>query len=347
MFLRNAWYVAAWSSEVNDQLFTRRILDTPILLYRKTDGGIAAITDRCPHRFAPLHMGKRRGDVIQCGYHGLCFDATGTCIENPVGNKLIPKAAKVASFPVVERDQLIWVWMGEVEQADTALIPNFGILSSPDWVHGTGGYLHADCHYELMVDNLMDLSHVNFLHPAFGNETMLASKSDVVDEGRKIHANLWMPNTDVPAFMRDSFVDQPRIDQWLDMQWTAPSALLLSFGGTTPGQAREAGIQGWAGHILTPETDRSTHYFFSMSRQGKGAEEAVALGFATQLRVFGTEDKPMVQACQDSMGDAEFWSLKPVLLSNDVAAVRVRRRLAELVKQERAAGVSTSPMSTV
>src|SRR6202140_4848505 len=80
-YLRNAWYVAAWSDGLGDgQLVPRTIMDEPIVLYRKADGGVAAIGDRCAHRFAPLSMGKIvHGDRIQCPYHGLEYDGSGAC----------------------------------------------------------------------------------------------------------------------------------------------------------------------------------------------------------------------------------------------------------------------------
>jgi phenylpropionate dioxygenase-like ring-hydroxylating dioxygenase large terminal subunit len=98
-YLRNAWYVAAWSDEVGDgQLVPRTIMDEPIVLYRKADGAMAAIEDRCAHRFAPLSMGKIvGGDRIQCPYHGLEYDGSGACVRNPHGTRNIPPRARVKS----------------------------------------------------------------------------------------------------------------------------------------------------------------------------------------------------------------------------------------------------------
>src|SRR5215471_19764047 len=114
-YLRNAWYVAAWSDNLADgQLLSRTILKEPIVLFRKSDGHIAALQDRCPHRFAPLHMGKIvGGDRVQCPYHGLEFDSSGACVLNPHGTKNIPPRARVGSYPVTEKHKAIWIWMGE------------------------------------------------------------------------------------------------------------------------------------------------------------------------------------------------------------------------------------------
>ena len=114
-YLRNAWYVAAWSDNLADgQLLSRTILKEPIVLFRKSDGHIAALQDRCPHRFAPLHMGKIvGGDRVQCPYHGLEFDSSGSCVLNPHGTKNIPPRARVRSYPVTEKHKAIWIWTGE------------------------------------------------------------------------------------------------------------------------------------------------------------------------------------------------------------------------------------------
>src|SRR5260370_11583536 len=114
-YLRNAWDVAGWSDNLADgQLLSRTILKEPIVLFRKSDGHIAALQDRCPHRFAPLHMGKIvGGDRVQCPYHGLEFDASGACVLNPHGTKNIPPRARVRSYPVTEKHKAIWIWMGE------------------------------------------------------------------------------------------------------------------------------------------------------------------------------------------------------------------------------------------
>ena len=114
-YLRNAWYVAAWSDDLADGgVLGRTILKEPVVLYRKADGNVAALQDRCPHRFAPLSMGKvLNGDRIQCPYHGLEFNSSGTCVLNPHGTKNIPPRARVRSYPVTEKHKAIWIWMGE------------------------------------------------------------------------------------------------------------------------------------------------------------------------------------------------------------------------------------------
>jgi len=128
-FLRNAWYVAAWSEELSERaLLARTLLEEPVVLFRTRDGTPAALFDRCPHRFAPLSRGKLRDDSIQCGYHGLCFDRTGACSHNPYNPGHAPPRARVRGYPLLERQGIVWIWMGDPDRVDTSLAPDFRIL---------------------------------------------------------------------------------------------------------------------------------------------------------------------------------------------------------------------------
>src|SRR5438270_4285835 len=107
MLLRNAWYIAAWADEVKAEPLPRRICNDLIVLFREPSGAVAALADRCCHRAAPLHMGSVVENGIQCGYHGLVFDASGRCVRIP-GQSRIPEDARVRSYPLVEKNQLVW-----------------------------------------------------------------------------------------------------------------------------------------------------------------------------------------------------------------------------------------------
>ena len=98
-FIQNIWYAAGWANELADNLVPRTLLREPVVLYRTEGGKAVALADRCAHRFVPLSRGKRKGDIIECGYHGLCFDASGACVFNPHGDHTIPRAARVRAIP--------------------------------------------------------------------------------------------------------------------------------------------------------------------------------------------------------------------------------------------------------
>ena len=162
MFLRNHWYVAAWSDELGTDPLAVKMLNEDIVLYRKRDGAPVALEDRCAHRRLPLSQGKLVGDTIECGYHGLTYDCSGMCIKIP-GQARWPKNLAVKSYPVVERHRFVYVWMGDVEDADENLIVDFPRFSDPDW-GVTKIHLDIKANYLLIIDNLLELSHVAYLH---------------------------------------------------------------------------------------------------------------------------------------------------------------------------------------
>jgi len=163
IFLRNAWYVAAWNHELIDgKKLARTILEQPIVIYRGASGQVVALDDRCCHRAAPLSMGRIEGDDIRCMYHGMKFDPAGKCIQIP-GQEMIPPKLGVRSYPVVERYNLIWIWTGDAERADPGLIVDYPPLSDPKW-RGLPGYMHYKANWLLIVDNLSDFAHLAFVH---------------------------------------------------------------------------------------------------------------------------------------------------------------------------------------
>lgn len=334
-FPLNAWYMAAWSSEVSDGLFARRLLDRPVLLFRDKDGSAVAFDDRCPHRFAPLSRGCKTARGIQCAYHGLTFDSDGVCVHNPVGNGHIPAGTAVRNYPLVERDRILWIWMGDAGLANQSLIPDMSLVpEAGTGHHNIGNYLHVRCNYLLEIDNLMDLSHVNFLHlGTLGNESMRAASVKVTEDGGTIRADLWMPGT-ICGF--GPMTGQP-CDQWNNIVWMSPASMLLEFGAVEPGAAAVQDPNLYAFHIVTPETERTTHYFFgtsgSFSEEDAGMAEAIR---EAQINAFLTEDNPMIEAVAEAMGDDDFWALRPAILPSDSAPIRIRRRLAQMCRQENA-----------
>ncbi|HWT35117.1 MAG TPA: Rieske 2Fe-2S domain-containing protein, partial [Paraburkholderia sp.] len=155
MFLRNAWYVAAWDAEVTRALMSVTILGEPVVLYRREDGAPVALEDACPHRKLPLSMGRLIGDHVECGYHGLTFDCEGACVRAP-GSPRIPPGAKVRSYPLAERYGLLWIWMGHAEEADPSTIVQIDEWGDPAWGVNRGDAMTVACHYLYVTDNLLD-----------------------------------------------------------------------------------------------------------------------------------------------------------------------------------------------
>ncbi len=334
--LRNTWYAAGWSHSIGQDLVSRTILGQPIVFYRKANGEPVALLDQCPHRFAPLSMGHRIGDDVECLYHGLKFDCLGVCVENPHGDKRIPAAAKVQRFPVVERHGLLWIWGGDESRADPATIPDFGHLVSPK-LKTIGGEMTQEAHYELVVDNLMDLSHVNYLHTPYQKiDGFLTAKHEIEQHGMSVASRRTLPNTRAPQSFRP-FLDDPDgpVDYWLDIIWRAPSCCQLETGVVPVGRPREEGVVRIGTHIVTPVSETKATYFYASSRNYR-LDDPMADEETTRWQQIGfhEQDKPMIEAVQTRMGSSDLLAQKPILLATDAAAIRVRRMLKAMIMEE-------------
>lgn len=336
-FVRNLWYVAAFADEVGRTLFARTICDEPVLLYRREDGEAVAIGNRCPHRFAPLDMGKLIDDNVQCGYHGLVFGPDGQGISNPHGNGHLPAACKVPSYPVRERYGLIWLWLGDEDRIDEDLIPDFSCLVDDEHFATVKGVITMAANYELITDNLVDLSHVEFVHEGIlGSEAIKRGKHTVKQRGLTVQSDRWCPEGLAPPAWDMMFGNYGKpVDHWLNMRWDPPAHMLLDVGITPAGKDRHEGIWVYGTDIITPETETTSHYFWGVSRAYDLDKPEAGEAWAHAIEgAFAGQDKPMLEAVQRMMGSASFESLKPVMIEPDTGALRCRRILANLRKSK-------------
>jgi vanillate O-demethylase monooxygenase subunit len=335
-FLKNIWYMAGWSEELHDQLLSRRIFDRQIVMFRKDKGGIGALADRCPHRFAPLSKGEKAGNAIQCGYHGLTFDGSGTCIHNPFSDK-VPSAAKVQSWAVVERHDIIWLWGGDPAEADLALIPDFSMITNSSTVRAVHGYTLIEAPYEFATDNLMDLSHIEFVHKGTfaGAGVIFAGSHEVKEEGDTLRSNWWMPGVKAPPHTMGIFPPEMITDHWLDMRWNAPASMHLEVGATPAGVSRDEGVIVQQCHIVTPASATTAHYFWASTRT-HDLDSSEVDGFLLQLfgQAFDDEDKPIIKAAYDNLEGQDFWDAKPLSLGIDAGGTRARRKIQAMLKSE-------------
>ena len=345
MFVRNCWYVIAWDHEVPQQgLFTRTVLGEAILLYRTQAGTIVALRDRCCHRLAPLSLGRHEGDCVRCGYHGLLFDATGRCVEIP-GAETVPPKARVQRYPVEVKNKWVFVWMGDEARADRAMLPDNFSCDDPEWDH-VPGYLHYETPQPLICDNLLDFSHLSYVHEkTLGGSTAIAqarAEIEAVPRGIKVTRRVY----DVPPPPYYRAVREPagNLDRWFVYDFVLPGTLLMHSGGRpvqdAEGDMRRA-VQLHSCQTVTPETDTTTHYFFQQSRRvADGGGHAVAEALHRALIAAFEEDRAMITA-QSRAIEAD--PAQPMLLlAMDAAVVRFRRIVAEAVAAERGADTSRS-----
>jgi vanillate O-demethylase monooxygenase subunit len=338
----NAWYVAAWDHEVTRKPMARRIADRPLALYRTEDGKAVALADACWHRLAPLSLGKTVGkDGIQCPYHGIVYNSAGRCASMPAQESINPSAT-VPSFPVVERYRFVWVWLGDPTKADPGLVPDMHQMDSLDWA-GDGQTILAPCNYQLVLDNLMDLTHEEFVHASsIGQEELSESEFVVTHDDRTVTVTRWMHNIDAPPFwlknMRDKFPGfEGKVDRWQIIRFEAPSTIRIDVGvakaGTgAPEGDRSQGVNGYVMNTISPETAKSCHYFWAFMRNYRLDSQLIT----TQLRngvhgVFG-EDEAMLTAQQEAIDanpDYEFYSL-----NIDAGGMWVRRLIERMLQAE-------------
>jgi vanillate O-demethylase monooxygenase subunit len=339
-YLFNAWYVAASSAEVQAKPVGRTILEKRMAIYRTESGEVAAFQDRCPHRFVPLSRGHVRGDNLECAYHGLQFDRSGNCVLNPHGDHKIPKDAGVRHFPVIERYGFIWVWPGDAAEADPAgfQVPMYDFLEAPEKFVAVRGYLNVQANYQLIHDNLLDLSHVEFLHAALARKEGVSShNTEVLQEGDKIQVNRWKPNSSLNQFAKLFWnSDSERGDGRANITWLPPTMLYIDLGVTEVGAPIEDGVCTPAAHLITPETEFTSHYFWAQARNRRLEDEELSHRvWSAADSIFRTEDEPIIESQQDAMGrETDVLSLKPVLFEPDIPSVRARRVLTRLIADE-------------
>lgn len=299
-FVRNAWYMAGWSGDLSDKPLAITMLNEPIVIFRGARGTLGALSDVCPHRAVPLSLGTINGDTIVCPYHGIAFDAGGVCRKNPHVQGP-PDRLRAQSYSVADRHGIIWVWMGRATDARVDEIPDYSWFDSPDRYAAGAGYVNIEADYRLVIDNLMDLAHADYIHPNTVGQPGAAEVQQVavVREGETISVNTLWPDLPPSALHRQAWTRTERVDKYLDMKWQPASNLLLDLGIMAPGATRESGVHTPTAHILTPETDRTTHYFWKFARDFAIGDGALTERLVEVIgRAFRTEDKPIIEAAQ-------------------------------------------------
>jgi phenylpropionate dioxygenase-like ring-hydroxylating dioxygenase large terminal subunit len=341
-FLRNAWYVAGWSHELQTgKLLARKILGEPLVLWRTAGGAIAALEDRCVHRHAPLSRGRLEGDALRCGYHGLKFAPDGRCIEVP-GMDSPPPAACVRRFAVVEHRRWVMVWMGDdVARADTGLLPDNFSCESPEWAY-TPGYVHYETPVELIADNLLDFSHLSYVHAAtFGggaDDTLARVQPRVERLSRGVRVRRDIYCVPPPAYHRPLWAYDDPVDRWLHYEFLLPGTLLMHSGAQPAGMAAEdaerqgTGVRFHSCQALTPETATSTHYFFMEAHRADRGDANVAEALYQGLLAAFDEDRAMIAAQWRNLQRAPDRRMLP--LHMDAALTHYRQLYAAALRAE-------------
>jgi len=340
MFVKNMWYVAAFVADVQPgRCFARRILNEPVVLFRTQNGVLSALVDRCSHRAYPLSEGHIDGEVLRCAYHGVEFASSGICSHIP-GQTRIPPAANVKAYPVVEKDDLIWIWMGEPSLADATKIMFNPEHSDSAW-SWRPYYMHVKANWQLLVDNIFDLTHVAYIHAKTigGNaQTHFNAESNVTLENGKVALLRKMPNSIPPKTYIEAGGFKGNVDRWQHVEYAPESGnvLRVNAGACDVGTGayegrRDNGFVLVNIHGVTPETETTTHYIWTICTNAP-RDSGVPEKLFDQFFLTISEDEVALEAQQRRINDLP--DMPFVGIASDGAVNRARMLLDQLHGRE-------------
>jgi len=360
-FLHNCWYVAAWGHELgapgvdqsvdrvaDREMLTRTLLNEPVVLFRSPEGVPVAMEDRCCHRNLPLSHGTLLPEGLQCGYHGFTYDMSGQCIRIP-GQDSIPAQAQVRTYPVVERHRWIWIWMGDPELADPESIPDLWKNDHPVWAVSEGDLIHVRGHYQLVVDNLMDGSHVSFVHKTtLGTDDVADVPVETSVDGSDVRMVRWILDRPAAPLYAALGGFTENVDRWQIITAAAPSLVTVDMGSATAGTGapegdRRQGIELRSFNLITPETDSSCFYFYTHVRNFAQQDAAVTQKVKDQFRIAFLEDVDVIEGVQ--AGNDRFPDRPRADAAFDKAPLMARRMLEKLIAAEKRSVEITVDMS--
>lgn len=331
MFPKNAWYVACTPDEIAAKPLGRTICNEKIVFYRAEGNQVAAVEDFCPHRGAPLSLGRVCEGKLVCGYHGLVMGCDGKTVSMP--GQRVQGFPKVKAYPVVEKYGFIWVWPGDAALADVSRIHHLEWAESPDWAYG-GGLYHIHCDYRLMIDNLMDLTHETYVHTtSIGQKEIDETPVTTRTEGDHVVTSRFMDKVMAPPFWRanlrgNGLPDDQPVDRWQVCHFYPPSHVMIEVGVALAGHGGyEADAKYKASSIvvdfITPETETSMWYFWGMARNFNVKDTNLTAQIREgQGKVFA-EDTEVLEQQQRNL------SLHPdrklLMLNIDAGGVQARR----------------------
>ncbi|MEV4233693.1 aromatic ring-hydroxylating dioxygenase subunit alpha [Nocardia sp. NPDC049737] len=348
--VRNQWYVAAYGQEIGRDLFARTICNEPLVFYRTEDGAVAALSDRCIHRRYPLSQSRLVGDRVVCGYHGFTYDRTGSCVAVPAQTR-IPRSARVASYPVVEQDSFVWVWIGDRESADPGAIPRAPWLVQDGWTT-IRGLETIRARHALLMDNLMDLSHETYLHGGYIGTPEVAETpitTEVDQAAGVVRVSRHMDDAECPPFYANSTGIAGRITRWQDIEFQPPCLYRLHSrvapqgnyppDGYLPGHGADADLGAFHTEIvyaLTPETAHSVHDFWMVARDFAIDDQDVTDYLHKSNHTVVMQDVVALNLVEEVIAAEERagGTYQELSINIDTGALAARRLIAELARTE-------------
>jgi len=337
-FVKNAWYVAGWASEFGEELKRVTILEEHIVMYRMSTGDVAAMEDLCPHRFLPLSMGERIGDDVRCGYHGMTFDCTGKCIRVPGRDKVL-QGADLRAYPIHERHDIVWVWMGDPALADPDDVFDLPQFHDDAWEAHQGDLLHLKSNYLNVAENLVDPAHVSFVHPtSLGNAASEDVPVNADIKGNPIVAWRWIRNGPPIGFFKEFGNFSGNVDRWHYYYLYTPCTAVIDFGSVETERQlaeedRSEGLQVFAIHLMTPVTSEYTIDRWMHLRNRSTNDDAVSEKLDGLFRGAFAEDKLVLEAIQEEENRNP--TRRPVRFGIDRGPMKYRKSIERLIEKEK------------
>jgi len=336
-FIRNAWYVIAFSHEVTAQKgLSRRCCNDPIVLFRTRDGEAAALFDRCPHRGVPLSQGRPIENSIQCAYHGIRFGKTGDCTLIP-SQEAISRQMRVRSYPLVERAGFIWIWPGSPQAAKADLLPDHTELGldRPGWTATPYLMIEIKANYAMLFENLLDTSHISFLHGGAidtGGAASSTFNAEFSDRTARLVRTMRGIRPNASVAMQYRLQEGVPVDRELSSVALLPNVhqIINKFSfPDDPSQEPHVRINVMP---ITPATSNSLYQFLTMV---SSYEEPNHRAVSDAMRAVLIEDKVALEAVQ-LLYDEFGFDLPECSVRADVAAIRGRKMLHQMAQQDRA-----------
>lgn len=332
-FIYNEWYVAAFSDELQHALLARKFLNKRVVMYRTAAGEPIAFEDRCAHRSFPLSMGTLEGDQIRCGYHGFKYNESGELIEVPSQSNC-PNGVVIQSYKLAERDSLVWIWLGDQNLADEAKIPDLSWLNSEKWSRSTGYFTHPG-NYVSMHENLMDLTHIVYLHKStLGKNAVDFAAAPFKTDFKEGHFKLIREV--IPTVLSPIWADSTGLGyiktaaRISTSEFVSPAyhKVTVHMYDTALSEQERKEYLIYVAHLLTPETDSSLHYFIAHSRDFAIHDQALDDSLHTQLFTAFQEDVIGLGALEKVLDDQDE-NFYEISVKTDTPAVTTRMYLKQ------------------
>ncbi|UWQ93815.1 aromatic ring-hydroxylating dioxygenase subunit alpha (plasmid) [Aliisedimentitalea scapharcae] len=337
-FIRNCWYVAGRSEDFGQSLTANRFLGDDVVIFRGESGEPIALEDACPHRKLPLSRGSIQGSTVVCGYHGLTFDCSGACVAAPTQENAIPKRATVRSYPVEDRWGFLWIWMGDEETADPGEIIDIPNFDNPQWGRTERGSMGMACNYLYITDNLLDPSHVAWVHlTSFAGAGTDNRPLEMEESDDHVTIFRWIHSEPAAPYYASMLTFGDNCDRKQHYECRVPStAINMSVyapagqGGADRPLSDEAFVNISYNFITPVDHENSLYFWFQHRNRHAGVAEIDKHMFEGAIMAF-TEDKEVLEEVQRGMANRKSAYLN---LGLDAGAMRFRQKVARRIQAE-------------